>query len=104
MTATVHGDAILLRLRPLLQAHTHTVVIGVDVIVVAVVVVVYIVLRGLDVSLCHRYMVMRSCWEADPYRRPSFRKLVEKVELQLSDTTKHVSFSFMFEFCEVHHH
>ncbi|XP_063057403.1 mast/stem cell growth factor receptor kita isoform X2 [Engraulis encrasicolus] len=40
------------------------------------------------------YMVMRSCWDGDPYRRPSFRKLVEKVELQLSDATKHIYLNF----------
>lgn len=55
-------------------------------------------------SPCHRYMVMHSCWEADPYRRPSFRKLVEKVELQLSDTTKHVSSLSPFESGETYHH
>ncbi|KAG5275724.1 hypothetical protein AALO_G00123850 [Alosa alosa] len=40
------------------------------------------------------YVVMRSCWDTDPCRRPSFRKLVEKVELQLSDATKHIYLNF----------
>ncbi|KAL2089880.1 hypothetical protein ACEWY4_014568 [Coilia grayii] len=40
------------------------------------------------------YVVMRSCWDGDPYRRPSFRKLLEKVELQLSDATKHIYLNF----------
>ncbi|XP_062411741.1 mast/stem cell growth factor receptor kita [Sardina pilchardus] len=40
------------------------------------------------------YSVMCSCWDTDAYRRPSFRKLVEKVELQLSDATKHIYLNF----------
>lgn len=47
-----------------------------------------------DFAPSEMYMVMHSCWEADPYRRPSFRKLVEKVELQLSDATKHIYLNF----------
>lgn len=39
--------------------------------------------------LC-RYQIMRSCWDADPFNRPPFRKVVEQIEQQLSDTTKHV--------------
>lgn len=41
------------------------------------------------VFLC-RYQIMRSCWDADPFNRPPFRKVVERIEQQLSDTTKHV--------------
>lgn len=33
---------------------------------------------------------MRSCWDADPFKRPPFRKVVERIEQQLSDATKHV--------------
>lgn len=33
---------------------------------------------------------MRSCWDADPFNRPPFRKVVEQIEQQLSDTAKHV--------------
>lgn len=40
--------------------------------------------------LC-RYQIMRSCWEADPFNRPPFRKVVERIEQQLSDAAKHVS-------------
>ncbi|XP_030643569.1 KIT proto-oncogene, receptor tyrosine kinase b [Chanos chanos] len=36
------------------------------------------------------YEVMRWCWSADPMKRPSFKKLVERTELLLSETTKHV--------------
>lgn len=39
--------------------------------------------------LC-RYQIMRSCWDADPFNRPPFRKVVERIEQQLSDATKHV--------------
>ncbi|KAK3542303.1 hypothetical protein QTP86_021959, partial [Hemibagrus guttatus] len=35
------------------------------------------------------YEIMQSCWDADPSRRPSFGKIVEKVEQQISDSTKH---------------
>ncbi|KAM8873658.1 mast/stem cell growth factor receptor kita isoform 2-T2 [Spinachia spinachia] len=36
------------------------------------------------------YQVMRSCWEADPFNRPPFRKVVERIEQQLTDATKHI--------------
>uniref|UniRef100_A0A674NV80 receptor protein-tyrosine kinase n=1 Tax=Takifugu rubripes TaxID=31033 RepID=A0A674NV80_TAKRU len=39
------------------------------------------------------YQIMRSCWDADPLNRPPFRKVVERIEQQLSDTTKHVETS-----------
>lgn len=47
--------------------------------------------------LC-RYQIMRSCWDADPLNRPPFRKVVERIEQQLSDTTKHVGCLFMVVF------
>ncbi|KAI4896207.1 hypothetical protein NFI96_030855 [Prochilodus magdalenae] len=37
------------------------------------------------------YEVMRWCWSADPLKRPTFKKLVERTEMLLSETTKHVS-------------
>uniref|UniRef100_A0A672M2N3 Mast/stem cell growth factor receptor Kit n=1 Tax=Sinocyclocheilus grahami TaxID=75366 RepID=A0A672M2N3_SINGR len=37
------------------------------------------------------YEIMHSCWDADPFKRPSFGKIVEKIEQQISDSTKHVS-------------
>ncbi|XP_046692281.1 mast/stem cell growth factor receptor kita isoform X2 [Silurus meridionalis] len=40
------------------------------------------------------YEIMRSCWDADPSRRPSFGKIVEKVEQQISDSTKHIYLNF----------
>uniref|UniRef100_A0A672LWH4 Mast/stem cell growth factor receptor Kit n=1 Tax=Sinocyclocheilus grahami TaxID=75366 RepID=A0A672LWH4_SINGR len=36
------------------------------------------------------YEIMHSCWDADPFKRPSFGKIVEKIEQQISDSTKHV--------------
>ncbi|XP_036438948.1 KIT proto-oncogene, receptor tyrosine kinase b [Colossoma macropomum] len=36
------------------------------------------------------YEVMRWCWSADPLKRPTFKKLVERTEMLLSETTKHV--------------
>ncbi|XP_060773368.1 mast/stem cell growth factor receptor kita isoform X3 [Neoarius graeffei] len=40
------------------------------------------------------YEIMQSCWDADPSRRPSFGKIVEKVENQISDSTKHIYLNF----------
>ncbi|GLD70811.1 KIT proto-oncogene, receptor tyrosine kinase b isoform X1, partial [Lates japonicus] len=34
------------------------------------------------------YDMMLSCWNHDPLKRPSFRKLVERTELLLSENTK----------------
>ncbi|XP_023811723.1 mast/stem cell growth factor receptor kita [Oryzias latipes] len=36
------------------------------------------------------YDMMLSCWNHDPLKRPSFRKLVERTELLLSENTKNV--------------
>uniref|UniRef100_A0A8C6P2D1 receptor protein-tyrosine kinase n=1 Tax=Nothobranchius furzeri TaxID=105023 RepID=A0A8C6P2D1_NOTFU len=36
------------------------------------------------------YEMMLSCWNHDPLKRPSFRKLVERTELLLSENTKNV--------------
>lgn len=36
------------------------------------------------------YDIMLSCWSHDPIKRPSFRKLVERTELLLSENTKNV--------------
>ncbi|XP_041646532.1 mast/stem cell growth factor receptor kita [Cheilinus undulatus] len=40
------------------------------------------------------YQIMRSCWDADPFNRPPFRKVVERIEQQLSDATKHIYLNF----------
>ncbi|KAK2835865.1 hypothetical protein Q5P01_016349 [Channa striata] len=40
------------------------------------------------------YQIMRSCWDADPFNRPPFRKIVERIEQQLSDATKHIYLNF----------
>ncbi|XP_042339017.1 mast/stem cell growth factor receptor kita-like, partial [Plectropomus leopardus] len=36
------------------------------------------------------YDMMLSCWNHDPLKRPSFRKLVERTELLLSENTRNV--------------
>uniref|UniRef100_A0A8C1BY11 receptor protein-tyrosine kinase n=1 Tax=Cyprinus carpio carpio TaxID=630221 RepID=A0A8C1BY11_CYPCA len=38
------------------------------------------------------YEVMRWCWSADPLKRPTFKKLVERTEHLLSEITKRVRF------------
>ncbi|XP_041861674.1 mast/stem cell growth factor receptor kita isoform X2 [Melanotaenia boesemani] len=43
---------------------------------------------------CEMYQIMRSCWDADPFNRPPFRKVVEKIEQRLSDATKHIYLNF----------
>ncbi|XP_062858176.1 mast/stem cell growth factor receptor kita [Trichomycterus rosablanca] len=40
------------------------------------------------------YEIMQSCWDPDPSRRPSFGKIVENVEQQISDSTKHIYLNF----------
>ncbi|KAG7514479.1 mast/stem cell growth factor receptor Kit isoform X1 [Solea senegalensis] len=40
------------------------------------------------------YQIMRDCWDADPFNRPPFRKVVERIEQQLSDATKHIYLNF----------
>lgn len=58
------------------------------------------------VLLCFRYDIMHSCWDADPVKRPSFSKIVEKIEQQISDSTKHVGcfcfFVFSFKMVSIH--
>lgn len=40
------------------------------------------------------YHIMRSCWDPDPFNRPPFRKVVERIEQQLSDAAKHIYLNF----------
>ncbi|XP_005814252.1 mast/stem cell growth factor receptor Kit isoform X2 [Xiphophorus maculatus] len=40
------------------------------------------------------YQIMNSCWDADPFKRPPFMKVVENIEQQLSDATKHIYLNF----------
>ncbi|XP_051993223.1 mast/stem cell growth factor receptor kita-like [Xyrauchen texanus] len=46
------------------------------------------------------YEVMRWCWSADPLKRPTFKKLVERTELLLSETTKHDYLNLSTSSCE----
>ncbi|XP_034544950.1 KIT proto-oncogene, receptor tyrosine kinase b isoform X1 [Notolabrus celidotus] len=43
-----------------------------------------------DFAPVEMYDMMVSCWNHDPLKRPSFRKLVERTELLLSENTKNV--------------
>ncbi|XP_048873959.1 mast/stem cell growth factor receptor kita isoform X1 [Brienomyrus brachyistius] len=40
------------------------------------------------------YEIMTSCWDADPFKRPSFGKIVDKIEEQLSNSTKRMYLNF----------
>ncbi|KAF6733109.1 Mast/stem cell growth factor receptor Kit [Oryzias melastigma] len=40
------------------------------------------------------YEVMSSCWKAEPFNRPPFRKIVESIEQQLTGSTKHIYLNF----------
>lgn len=44
------------------------------------------------------YEIMKACWDSDPLARPSFRKIVEMVEQQLSESTKHTYINLANEF------
>lgn len=34
---------------------------------------------------------MKTCWDADPLKRPTFKQVVQLIEKQISDSSKHVS-------------
>lgn len=36
---------------------------------------------------------MKSCWDADPLQRPTFKQIVQMIEQQLSDNAPRVSYS-----------
>ncbi|CAL1592988.1 unnamed protein product [Knipowitschia caucasica] len=40
------------------------------------------------------YQIMWSCWDPVPVKRPPFTKVVEQIEQQLSDATKHIYLNF----------
>lgn len=42
---------------------------------------------------------MKSCWDADPLQRPTFKQIVQLIEQQLSDNAPRVSFleSMLFQ-------
>ncbi|XP_015261603.1 PREDICTED: mast/stem cell growth factor receptor Kit [Gekko japonicus] len=35
------------------------------------------------------YEIMKSCWDVDPVKRPTFKQIVQLIEQQISDTTNH---------------
>ncbi|XP_056266019.1 KIT proto-oncogene, receptor tyrosine kinase b isoform X2 [Pseudoliparis swirei] len=43
-----------------------------------------------EIAPVEMYDMMLSCWNHDPLKRPSFRKLVERTELLLSENTRNV--------------
>ncbi|XP_054461281.1 KIT proto-oncogene, receptor tyrosine kinase b [Anoplopoma fimbria] len=43
-----------------------------------------------EIAPIEMYDMMLSCWNQDPLKRPSFRKLVERTELMLSEKTRNV--------------
>ncbi|XP_051026202.1 mast/stem cell growth factor receptor Kit isoform X2 [Acomys russatus] len=40
------------------------------------------------------YDVMKTCWDADPLKRPTFKQVVRLIEKQISDSTKHIYSNF----------
>ncbi|XP_054845636.1 mast/stem cell growth factor receptor Kit [Eublepharis macularius] len=36
------------------------------------------------------YEIMKSCWDVDPLKRPTFKQIVPLIEQQISDTTNHI--------------
>ncbi|KAI1887913.1 hypothetical protein AGOR_G00195380 [Albula goreensis] len=51
-------------------------------------------MREPEFAPSHIYEVMKCCWDADPLKRPSFRKILENLEVQLADSTKHIYMNF----------
>uniref|UniRef100_M3Y412 Mast/stem cell growth factor receptor Kit n=2 Tax=Mustela putorius furo TaxID=9669 RepID=M3Y412_MUSPF len=37
------------------------------------------------------YDIMKTCWDADPLKRPTFKQIVQLIEKQISDSSNHVS-------------
>ncbi|XP_051897296.1 mast/stem cell growth factor receptor Kit-like isoform X1 [Pristis pectinata] len=42
-----------------------------------------------ELASAELYEVMKACWDSDALRRPTFEQIVEMIEEQLSDTSKH---------------
>ncbi|XP_061101687.1 mast/stem cell growth factor receptor kita-like isoform X1 [Conger conger] len=55
-------------------------------------------MREPEFTPSHMYEVMRCCWDGDPLKRPSFHMIVEDLEAQLADSTKHIYMNFSRSF------
>ncbi|XP_028658064.1 mast/stem cell growth factor receptor kita [Erpetoichthys calabaricus] len=53
---------------------------------------------GPEFAPAEMYDIMKACWDADPLARPSFGQIVDMIERQLSDTTKHIYLNFSTKF------
>uniref|UniRef100_G3UE86 Mast/stem cell growth factor receptor Kit n=1 Tax=Loxodonta africana TaxID=9785 RepID=G3UE86_LOXAF len=40
------------------------------------------------------YDIMKTCWDADPLKRPTFKQMVQLIEKQISDSTNHIYSNF----------
>lgn len=36
------------------------------------------------------YDIMKTCWDADPLKRPTFKQIVQLIEKQISESTNHI--------------
>ncbi|XP_060102337.1 mast/stem cell growth factor receptor Kit isoform X2 [Heteronotia binoei] len=49
------------------------------------------------------YEIMKSCWDVDPVKRPTFKQIVQLIEQQISDTTNHTYSNITSNLCSQVH-